>query len=309
MPAAGDDLDGRYAADAWQAGELGVPAARGAARSASPGSASRGCGRPRNAGPGNDCPPAARSTRSAPERLRSNGSPVSWPTGEPPATQAAGHRPGAAGTLPGLAGAAAAGRLHQGPVPGVPARRSWRRTGATAGCRPSRPRRRSTPTRCPAGAASLPRFIPEFVMDQLESDGQPRPAAAALPGPDRADRRDRAAGRGRLRVAVRPACSPTAPAGRACGSPARRCAPNTRCRCRPGRSRRSAPSNDHVREQPPRRVGVAVPVTVRPAAAGALRHAAPGLRRLAAAHRPARRDRLRHNSYHPPVSGTPSAPG
>ena len=30
MPAAGDELDGRYAADAWQAAELGVPAARGA---------------------------------------------------------------------------------------------------------------------------------------------------------------------------------------------------------------------------------------------------------------------------------------
>jgi len=30
VPAAGDELDGRYAADAWQAAELGVPAARGA---------------------------------------------------------------------------------------------------------------------------------------------------------------------------------------------------------------------------------------------------------------------------------------
>ena len=30
MPAAGDELDGRYAADAWQATEIGVPAARGA---------------------------------------------------------------------------------------------------------------------------------------------------------------------------------------------------------------------------------------------------------------------------------------
>ena len=30
VPAAGDELDGRYAADAWQAADLGVPAARGA---------------------------------------------------------------------------------------------------------------------------------------------------------------------------------------------------------------------------------------------------------------------------------------
>ena len=30
VPAAGDELDCRYAADAWQAAELGVPAARGA---------------------------------------------------------------------------------------------------------------------------------------------------------------------------------------------------------------------------------------------------------------------------------------
>ena len=29
-PAAGDELEARYAADAWQAGELGVPARRGA---------------------------------------------------------------------------------------------------------------------------------------------------------------------------------------------------------------------------------------------------------------------------------------
>ena len=30
VPAAGDELEARYAADAWQAGELGVPARRGA---------------------------------------------------------------------------------------------------------------------------------------------------------------------------------------------------------------------------------------------------------------------------------------
>ena len=30
VPAAGDELDGRYAADAWQAADLGVPARRGA---------------------------------------------------------------------------------------------------------------------------------------------------------------------------------------------------------------------------------------------------------------------------------------
>ena len=75
VPAAGDELDGRYAADAWQAADLGVPAARGAGAVSFTRIDPPWLREAVNRGPGNAWQPAAHSTLSAPELLPSNGSP------------------------------------------------------------------------------------------------------------------------------------------------------------------------------------------------------------------------------------------
>ena len=116
------------------------------------------------------------------------------------------------------------------------------------------------PDEISARRRTLPRFIPEFVTNQLESDDN----LAQLQPPYRglvvliAETG--------LRVGDTCAlpfdpCSPTARAGRACGSPARRCAPNNWSRCQPGRPCGPRPATSRP-GQLSRRVGVAVPVTI-----------------------------------------------
>ena len=74
----------------------------------------------------------------------------------------------------------------------------------------------------------IARFIPEFVMAQLESDDGPREDPAHHdPQPRGRPDRDRAARRGRLQPPVQPGARPTAAAGPACGSRPSRSAPSS----------------------------------------------------------------------------------
>ena len=176
--------------------------------------------------------------------------------------------------------------------------RSWRRTGATAGCPPSRPRRRSTQKSCPVGAAPCPASSPSSSWASWSRRrtspscacpteawpcSSPRPGY--VPGTPARSRSTRAAGRQR-RLAM-PAVRQFEDARRT---------PATAVDSGRGSDPRPATA------RPPelsRRVRLAVPVAVRPTAAGALRHVPQGLRRMAAPHRLTRRNRLRHKRHHP----------
>ena len=199
-----------------------------------------------------------------------------------------------------LAGTAAAGRLDQGPVAGVPAGVPGGEPPLPLGAgHPGRgddlPRRVVQPTPLAAPVHPGVRDGPTGIRRQ------PRPAAAALPGPDRADHRDRAAGRGRLRVAVRPAAHRqrrlAVPAVRqlqdARRAPGAAVGPGRRGDPRPAATTSAGRCPDGSAWLFPSRSDPELPVPYE-----TLRKA---LRRLAAAHRPARRNGLRHNSYHPPV--------
>ena len=186
-------------------------------------------GRPRNSG----CPPPAAPARSASPgstRLAAGGREIVGPATpgnrlrvqtiragtqalkrfseflsqcQPPVTQPSGHRPGAARAVPRVAGVAAAGRLDEGAVPGVPAVVPGRQPALPLGARhpgrgDHRPRRDFRPAPLTAPVRPRVRDEPAGVRRQ------PRPATPALPRPGRADHRDGTANRGRLRVAVRP---------------------------------------------------------------------------------------------------------
>ena len=109
----------RYAADAWQASELGVPAARGRGAVSfaeiDPAVAARGC---QTLGPA-----AARDRlRVQHDPLRSGRVQAVLPLPRRVHATGAGSRPGrpaADGALPRLAGPVAVGRVHQDAVAGI----------------------------------------------------------------------------------------------------------------------------------------------------------------------------------------------
>lgn len=181
---------------------------------------------------------------------------------------AGGHRPGASGTVPALPGADAAGSVDQGSVPGAPAR--------LPGGEPSPPVGADHPGRgddLPGGVVRSPPFAapvhPGVRDGPTGIRGEPRPPAGAAPEPDRADHRDRAAGRGRLCVAVRPAA----------GRQRRLAVPAVRQRQDARRTPIAAVGSGGRGDphpagpRPPglsRRLAVAVPVTLGPATADTL---------------------------------------
>ena len=233
VSAAGDELDGRYAADAWQAADLGVPPARGTGAVSFAGID----------------PPWLRDAvkRWARQRLATGNAFNTIRAGTQALTRFSGflnqcqpplQRPRDINRalleryLAWLASLSLADstkalsrvflrsfmednrRYHW--VPGIPPEATLYHDEISARQR------------------SLPRFIPEFVMNQLESGDN----LAQLHPPYRG-----------LVVLITETglrvgdacmlpfdrCSPTAPAGHACGSPTRRCAPNNWCRYPHGR--------------------------------------------------------------------------
>jgi len=156
VPAGGDDVESRYAADAWQAGELGVPAARGQRAVSFTGigqswlreGAKRWARQRLSTGCAFNTICAGAIALKRFSRFLT--------AGEPPATK------------PQDIDRALLERYlgYLAPLPladstkvlsrGCSSAGSWRRTAATGGYRPSRPGRRSTRRNCPAAAGRCP---------------------------------------------------------------------------------------------------------------------------------------------------------
>src|SRR5450755_3684144 len=298
VPAAGDELDGRYAADAWQAAELGVPAARGAGAVSFTGidppwlrDAVKRWARQRLAtgnafntiragaqafkrfsGFLNQCQPPVQQPRDIDRALLERY--LAWLAPLP-----------LADSTKVLSRVFLRSFLEDNRryhwLPGIPAEATIYPDEISARCR------------------TLPRFIPEFVMNQLESDDN----LAQLQPPYRG----LVVLIAETGLRVGDACAlPFDPVlTDSAGWPCLRFV-SSKMRAEqlvPLSARAVNAVRDqqrHVRDSHPDGSAWLFPSRSDPHQPGALHHVLPGVRRLATPHRPARQDRLSHNRYRSP---------